>query len=164
MKAYHFLKDNMCGGYGKEPPWKVGETRSVEGKLEMCSWGYHASPSWLAALNYAQGGMACIVELSGDILKDENKSVAQTRKLIEARDSSKTLREFACQCAERALKRAKITDERSWEAVKVARLYSKGKATLRELDAAGDAAWDAEVAWQKRTLNKLMRQLFKEEK
>ena len=42
MKAYHFLKDNMCGGYGDEPAWKIGEQRRAKGNLEMCRRGYHA--------------------------------------------------------------------------------------------------------------------------
>jgi len=200
MKAYHFLKDNMCGGYGGEPPWKIGEERKVEGELMMCRWGYHASPNWYDALTYARGSMACIVEISGEIIKDTDKYVARKRKLIDARDAEKALRTWGCDCAERALKKAKVTDKRSWNAVKVARLYNEGKATQEELfaawaaagdaardaawdaagdaardaaraaawaaarDAARDAAWDAagdaEIKWQKRHLNKLMKELF----
>jgi len=174
MKAYHFLKDDMTGGYGKEPAWKVGEERTVEGELSMCKWGYHASPSWYDALGYSKGNMACLVELSGEIKKDTDKYVARTRKLIDARNAEKVLRAWACDCAERALRKGKVTDGRSWNAVKVARLYNEGKATKEELwaaaRAAGDAAWDAaraagdagdaEIKWQKRRLNKLMKELF----
>ena len=180
IKAYHFLKDDMCGGYGNESVWKVGEERKVNGKLVMCQWGYHASPSFYDALNYAKGNMACIVELSGEIIKDTDKYVARKRKLIGAKDSEKVLRAWGCDCAERALKKANVKDERSWNAIKVARLYKEGKATPKELaaarDAARDAAWDAaraaaweaareaareaEIKWQKRRLNKLMKELF----
>lgn len=56
-------------------------------------------------------------------------------------------RHFACDCAERALKAAKVKDERSWLAVEVSRRYAEGKATDEELDAArsaaGYAAWSA---------------------
>ena len=204
MKGYHFLKDNMCGGYGNELAWKIGEEREVEGELKMCQWGYHASPSFYDALSYAKGNMACIVELSGEIIKDTDKYVARTRKLIKAVNAEKVLRTWGCDCAERALKKAKVKDERSWNAIKVARLYNEGKATHQELatardaawdaaraaawdaaraaardaaraaardaawDAARDAAWDAawaaaraaEIKWQKRYLNKLMKELF----
>ena len=188
MKAYHFLKDNMCGGYGNEPAWKEGEERTVEGKLEMCEWGYHASPSWYDALGYARGNMACIVELSGEIIKDTDKYVARTRKLIKVVNAERALRTWGCDCAERALKKAKVTDERIWNAITVARLYNEGKATKEELAAraaaraaaweaawaawaatreaawaawpARAAAWDAATKWQKRHLNKLMRELF----
>ena len=146
MKAYHFLKGNMCGGYGSEPAWKIGEERSIKGKLVMCEHGYHASPSWRDALSYAKGNMACIVELSGEIVKDTDKYVARTRKLIDARNAEKVLRTWSCDCAERALKKAKVKDERCWDAIKIARLYNKGKATKEELAAAEFAARSAALA------------------
>jgi len=72
---------------------------------------------------------------------------------------AKTLRLFACDCAERALRRERKArrepDARSWEAIKVARRYARGLATAEEL-AAGDAAWaaarDADWAAQTRHL------------
>ena len=142
VKAYHFLKDDMCGGYGNEPAWKEGEERSVKGKLLMCMHGYHASPSFYDALNYAKGNMACIVELSGEIIKDTDKYVATKRKLIKVVNAEKILRTWSCDCAERALKKAMVKDGHGWNAIKVARLYNEGKATKDELDAAWGAAWD----------------------
>jgi hypothetical protein len=54
------------------------------------------------------------------------------------------LRMFACDCAERALLREREAgrepDQRSWDAVAVARSYTEGKATSGELDAVRDAA------------------------
>ena len=207
IKAYHFLKDNMRGGYGDEPAWKIGEEREVKGNLEMCRWGYHASPSFYDALGYARGNMACVVELSGKIIRDTDKYVASKRKLLKAVNTEKVLRTWGCDCAERALKKAKVKDERSWNALKVARLYNEDKATKKELAAAraagdaaraaawdagdaardaartaawaaGDAAWaaawaagaartaawgvarSAEVKWQKRHLDKLMKEVL----
>ena len=173
MKAHHFLKDNMRGGYGNEPAWKVGEERDIgDNNLKLCSRGYHSSPSWYAALGYAPGNMACLVEVSTPVEKDISKQLSRKRKLIRAVNAEKVLRAWGCDCAERALKKTKDTDERSWNAIKIARLYNEGRATKNELDAARDAAraagaardaaWDAEVRWQKRHLNKLMRELFKE--
>lgn len=52
-------------------------------------------------------------------------------------------RHFACDCAERALKMAKLEDKRSWLAVEVGRRYAEGEATDEELDAARDAAESA---------------------
>ncbi len=56
---------------------------------------------------------------------------------------AETLHEFALWCAETALTKANVTDERSWNALKVKRLWLDGKATDKELDAAMDAARDA---------------------
>jgi membrane protein involved in colicin uptake len=143
--------------------------------------------------------MACIVDLVNPV-KDDDKWVSNTCTIIKMVDASKALRTFACDCAERALKLNNVTNERSWNAITVSRLYNEGKATKGELadargaaraaardaawdaareaawdaawvaardaaraaawDAAWAAAWDAERAWQKRHLNKLMKQLF----
>ena len=66
-----------------------------------------------------------------------------------------TLHEFACRCAEGELRKAGVTDDRSWNAIRVKRLWIEGKATDTELAAARAAtaraataraaAWDA--AW-----------------
>jgi hypothetical protein len=59
------------------------------------------------------------------------------------------LRLFACDCAERSLIREREAgrepDERSWNAVAVARRYANGEVTDEELEAAWYAAWSA--AW-----------------
>jgi len=57
---------------------------------------------------------------------------------------------WACDCAERSLKKArsegKEPDSRSWKAVEMARLYLLGAVTEEELKNAEDAAWDARTA------------------
>ena len=188
------MKDDMTAGSGNEPAWTIGEERTFEGNITICESGYHSSPSWYDCLNFAPGNMACIVEISKPIKSDQSKHVSRTRKLVDARNAEKVLRTFACDCAERALRKTKVTDERSWNAIKTARLYNEGKANKEDLDtawaaaraaamdaawdaawaaamdAAWDAAWaaaraaarDAEISWQKRHLNKLMKELFKE--
>jgi len=165
MQAYHFLKEDMRAGSGKEKSWKVGEERTVPkpDRVSLCAYGYHSASSWRDALSYAPGPVACIVEVSDPINKDDTKQVSATRKLLAAKDVSKELRLFACDCAERALKRERKAgrepDERSWKAIIVSRRYANGEATLEELqaawnaarnaaDAARNAAWNAaDAAW-----------------
>jgi len=149
VKAYHFLKENMKAGSGTEPAWKIGEEREHKGKLAMCSRGYHSSLNWYDALSYAPSNMACIVEVSGETINDTGKSVSRKRKLIDARDAEYVLREWGCDCAERALRKAREKDARSWNAITVARFYNDGFATKEDLAAARDAAWDAarDAAW-----------------
>ena len=50
------------------------------------------------------------------------------------------LRHFSCDCAEQALALVPQPDQRSLEAIAVARLFADGKASQEELDAASDAA------------------------
>lgn len=68
----------------------------------------------------------------------------------EGATSERVQRRFACDCADRALMRARAAGrepaEASWNAVKVARRYADGKATTDELNAARTAAWAAEWA------------------
>jgi len=88
----------------------------------------------------------------------------------------KTLRLFACDCAERILKAEqkaeRKTDIRSWKAIEVSRLFVYGEATKKELDAARDAAgaaawaaagaaardaaWAAEHKWQIKHLKEML--------
>ena len=164
MRAYHFLKDNMKAGSGNEKAWKIGEERIFKGDIVMCQRGYHSSPSWYDTLSYAPGSMACIVEIPRKgTKKDPDKSVSPKRKLVDARNAGTALRLWGCDCAERALKNAKVTDERSWTAIKVARLFAYGKATKAELAAASWDAASAEIKWQKKRLNWYMNKLFKGE-
>jgi hypothetical protein len=173
MKAYHFLKEDMRAGSGKEKPWKVGEERTVPkpDRVVLCTYGYHSAPSWRDALNYAPGSVACIVEVSDPIAHDDSKQVSATRKLVAAKDASKELRLFTCDCAERALKRERKAgrepDERSWEVIIIARRYADGKATLEELNAAYNAAYAAynaayadEIKWQRKQLARYLDAIF----
>ena len=149
MKAYHFLREDMTAGSGNEPPWAIGEERTIEGGIELCVRGYHSSPTWYDALSYTPGNMACMVEVSKPIKQDRDKQVSHTRKLLACRNAEKALRAWACDCAERALRKAGVEDKRPWKAIRVARAYNEGKASKKDLDAARAAAWVATraAAW-----------------
>ena len=181
MKAYHWLKNDMTSGSGDEKPWTIGETRTIEGDIELCRKGYHSSKSFYDALQYTPGAMACIVEISGKTIKGGDKQVSSTRKLIDARDATKVLMEFDVDCAERVLpnfEKYYPQDDRPRKAIQAARAFNKGAITQDGLSAAGSAAWlaaesaagsaarlaawSAEIKWQKQHLNKPMKKLFKE--
>jgi hypothetical protein len=141
----------MTAGSGSEPPWAVGEERSVKGTLKMCEHGYHSSPTWRDSLRYAPGFIACIVEIpKRGTLKDSDKQVSRKRKLIAARDAKRTVLLWAAECAERALLREREAgrepDKRSWKAPEVLRLFADGKATEKQMNAASYAANAASAA------------------
>lgn len=143
---YHFLKADMKSGIGNEPPWVVGESRSITDPPVLCRLGYHASSTPFEALQYAPGSVLCLVELTGVVLVDSDKAVGQGRRLVAAVNVERELRLFACDCAERALPLFELVypqDQRPREAILVARRYADGQATYTELDAARVAAWDA---------------------
>lgn len=63
--------------------------------------------------------------------------------LWEALIDAPLLHEFACRCAERALRRVENPDPRSMRAIEVKRAWIRGEATDDELEAARAAAQDA---------------------
>ena len=151
MRAWHFLRDDMTGGYGDEPAWTDGEKRTVEGELVMCSHGYHASERLIDAVTYARGSTICRVEVSKDMLIDTDKVCSRSRRLLwhlPAEVGQGILHEFACWCAEQALKAelnaGREPDPRSWQAIETKRKWVRGEATDQELAAARDAARDAQ--------------------
>ena len=143
---------------GNEKPWKVGETRTVKGKLIECEWGYHYSPDWESAIKgrFLYGPMACIVRVD-----DANlcgfKGVTATRTLVEAYDVTSAMRAFAADEAERALmaerKAGREPDPRSWAGMKAAWGAANGTVTLQELSAARSAAESAARSAQAKRFN-----------
>ena len=149
VKAWHFLPQDGRLRYGSNELVEVGKVLRVRSPLQMCRRGLHASLRLIDALQYAPGPIVCRVECGGEIEKDTNKLVAETRKVLWMYDASAVLHEFACRCAEDALALIEKPDPRSVAAIAVKRLWLAGKATDEVLAAAGaaarDAAWDA--AW-----------------
>jgi hypothetical protein len=133
----------MRSAYGDEQPWAVGETRRMYGRIALCERGYHSSPSWLDALQYASGPIACVVDVSKPAAKDGDKQVSRRRTLLSAFNAERELRLFAADCAARALGRerhqGREPDPRSWRAVKVAIRWALGLEPSAEWEAAREA-------------------------
>ena len=146
MLGWHFCRNDKCLGFGDGRHIRTGRTLKVKPPIVFCKRGLHASKRIIDALHYSQGSIICRVKLSGQIIYDTDKAVAAERTVLWMKNATNILNEFACLCAERALKKAKVTDERFWNAIKVKRLWLIGKATNKELDVAWEAARNA--AWR----------------
>jgi hypothetical protein len=113
-------------------------------KPVLCERGYHASLRALDSLPYAPGTTICRVEMSGHIEHDTDKLVASERRVLWMADATMVLHEFACRCAEDALRAERAEgrepDPRSFAAIETKRRWILGKATDDELAAARDAA------------------------
>lgn len=146
-RYYKFLNADGTPCHGGSGKWHLPKNGKpgrwmpkIKGDLILCQNGYHLVrddhlPSFLGPAMYR-------VEYAGEIIPDTDKAAVRHARLlyrIEAYTDSR-LRHFATDCAERALKRAKVEDERSWRAIKVARAFADGKATVGELAAAYSAA------------------------
>lgn len=147
MKLKHFLCEDMRSLRGNEPPWTVGETRTLKGEISLCVRGYHGSLTWRDALTYTPGPVATIIDLQGDLQHGGDKIVGRTRTLLQATDVSRELRLFACRCAKRMLLRRREAghepDGQCWDAVKVAQQYAVGEVSGEELQAARNASYRA---------------------
>jgi hypothetical protein len=132
-------------GHGDEPGWRDGEERTVARPEDvcMCEWGYHAADSWLIALPWAPGPIACRVRL--EVAHRENGKLVGPRRLLVAHvDASPELRLFAVDCAERILQRERSAgrelERASWKVVEASRRYARGEIGTTELERAAAEA------------------------
>ena len=147
IEAWHFLPDNGRLRYEDNRKPSIGRIYRATGELSLCKNGMHASTDIMDALSYAPGSILCRVEIIPPYLTGDDKVCGRGRKILWKIDAEMLLHEFACRCAVRALRIAKVTDARCWDAIKVKRRWIAGKADNSELAAARDAAraaaWDA---------------------
>jgi len=143
---WHFCHTDKDGiprlGFDDNREVKVGETLTVQGKPVLCEHGLHASIDLWDALAYAHGfgWNLCRVELSGEVVHGDEKSVASARKVIAMLDpatTDKLLRDYACWCALQVI--------HMWDAPSIVRQYLEtGNESLR------GAAWEAASAERKK--------------
>ena len=165
MTLYKVLDKDGCSVHGGNAQWSLphgeqpGEWMPPIDDLKMCESGYHlveadSLSQWLVAncriFEAESGGGRETKPLDG-------KHCCHSARLPrEMAWNDRIARLFACDCAERALTHDTGPDQRSVNAIAVARKFANGEATDDELAAARDAAWaaacaaarDAEVKWQ----------------
>ena len=152
---YKVLNEDGSCFHGGEGVWPLptedgpGEWVEVEGDLIACRNGLHGCRpkdlfEWF-------GPAIFVMEYEGEVVVAGDKVVGRKARLVKrtAWDES-TARLFAADCAERALKgernAGREPDPRSWEAVRVARAFARGRASDGDQAAARAAAWDAAQA------------------
>ena len=140
VKAWHFLSANKRLGYSDGRQVRLGRTLKIKGQPKLCEHGLHASRRLIDALKYAAGPIICRVDVGGDIDEGAGKLTGAERTPEWWINGTNLLHEFACRCAEDALRLAHVTDERCWNAIKVKRAWLAGKASDEELAAAESAA------------------------
>jgi hypothetical protein len=99
IEAWYFSKRDKKLRYGDNRQIRVGITHKVKGELKLCKKGLHASKNILDALNFAPSSYIWRVELSGEIIEDDNKLCASERKYLWGFSASKVLEEFSRWCA-----------------------------------------------------------------
>jgi hypothetical protein len=149
IRGYKFITDEMKSSNG-DCTWKLNEWKTHNGKIELCSSGFHACRTALQSLSYVYGNRWFIVEASGDINEKEgDKFVSSEMRLIKELPVKEIVVKFSCVCARRSLKNFKKqfpNDKRPEEAIQAAEDYMFKKITLEELNVKMSAAWSAEGA------------------
>jgi hypothetical protein len=132
MRAWHFSNSDCTLEYDDNRKILLGKSLSVKCKPILCEQGLHGSVKIIDALNYAKGPVIWRVDITGCVVKGNDKIVGQKRKAIAGGiDISDTLREFARWCALRVI--------HLWDAPEIVIEYFKtGDKNLRA--AASDAA------------------------
>ena len=142
IQAWHFLPASRVPRWGYVRPCYVGQTLTARGELKLCNNGMHASRRAIDALYYAPGPVVCRVELSGEIIEDDDKLCARRRTIIAMADATDTLRAWSRWCA------LQVID--MWDAPDVVREYmTTGDEALRDAAcracaSARAAAWASE--------------------
>ena len=147
MLAYHYLKEDMTAGHGDEPPWKVGEKRSVKGKLVICEHGYHSCPTPADGLAYLSGPMLCLDEIGRPQKQTpghEDKYLSRSRQLLKVVDMSVPLRLLMCDIADRENARyeretGKKVPQEALDSVLAGRKFAAGEIAAEEMEKANAA-------------------------
>jgi immunity protein 5 of polymorphic toxin system len=137
------------GGSGK---WsvpngkKAGKWMPAIKDVALCSRGYHVVtleqlPNWIGPTLYE-------VEIRGEVIAGDDKSVAEQARLIRKVDTwnDKTLRLFAADCAEHVLElyeKSYPDDKRPRNAIQAARDFANGLIDKDAANAAANAAYAA---------------------
>jgi len=100
VRAYHFVGRRLRDG---QPVPEDGVKLVFHGEPILCKQGLHASRHPSDALKYAPGPTLCLVDVSGQIVEDEDKLVGTERTIIRRIDATELLRYFARMLAVSAL-------------------------------------------------------------
>ena len=95
MIGLYFARKERKLRYGDNRTIRIGRTHKVKPPIKLCERGLHASKRPMDALEYAPGPILYLVELSGEIIHGDDKSVATERTYLSGFDATELLREFA---------------------------------------------------------------------
>ena len=124
-RYWHFIGSDRKLANGDSRLVEAGQTYTIDCRPSLCELGLHASKNPLDALNYAPGMIVCRVELGGNIIHSDDKSVATERKVLWIADAEDVLNEFGRWCALQVIG--------LWDAPDVVVEYLKtGNESLRE--------------------------------
>jgi hypothetical protein len=144
VRAWHFLPTDGKTANRNRRKVEAGKTYSCRGPIVLCENAMHGSRRIIDALYYAPGPIVELVDIWGDVVEQSDKLGGRHRECLWMTDISDILHEFACRCAEDALRKCGIKDKHSWAAIEAKRKWLRGEIADKELSAAWSAARSAQ--------------------
>ena len=143
MKHYKFL--NLVKGKIKSAHgncvWEVGQWKTEE-DIDICSKGFHCSDTILDALSYVKGEVLSVVETKGKNIKQNDKSVWESMRLVKAyewtKNDSVSLSIFSAELCLKNFEKLYPNDNRPRLAIEATKEYLKNPTEEN-----GSAAWSA---------------------
>src|SRR5665213_2770076 len=130
--------------------WKLGEWQKLEGTLDICNNGFHASEKPLDAMGYVNCEIMAKVEVRGKSIKQEDKQAWTEMRIVKAyewkKQDSVALSIFAAELCIRNFERVYPDDKRPREAIEAAKEWLRNPTSVSE-SAAESAASAARSAW-----------------
>lgn len=164
IKGFKFIGSDMKSQNGNHK-WEVGKWYKHDGKLEICSSGFHACRTPLQSLKYVYGDKWFIIESRRKIIDEkDDKFVCSEMRLIKEIPIAKVVKPFAIWCAKQCLinyTKQYPNDKRVSEAIEGAELYLDGKIDLKELNTRLSAARSAARSAQNKELLRLIKENVK---
>ena len=135
--------------------WKLGEWQKLEGELDICSNGFHASEKPLDTMGYVNCEIMAKVEVRRKSIKQDDKQAWTEMRIAKAyewkKEDSVALSIFAAELCIRNFERVYPDDKRPREAIEAAKEWLRNPTSVSESAAesarsAASAAWSAASA------------------
>lgn len=152
-RGFHFTTAEGRLRYGDGRLVEVGKVLTSPAPVELCRGGMHASANVIHALRNAPGTRLWRVELTGDVVTDEDKAAGRHRKAIKnLGDQRDNIVKFAQWCAGGARVQSVAAAREAWRAASQAaaamRAWAEAGVAQEAARRAAEAAWDTEQAWK----------------
>ena len=138
------LRAELSSQYNSKWQWKIGKWYKCNGGLVLCKNGFHCSRYIPEAMRYVYMEILAKVEVKGEHLDDNDKSVWREMRIIKAWEwNSLDSVAFAIYCAKRVLpifEKKYPQDKRPREAIRISELFLNNKTNARAAYAAAHAA------------------------
>jgi hypothetical protein len=124
--------------------WKLGEWQKLEGELDICSNGFHASEKPLDTMGYVNCEIMAKVEVRRKSIKQDDKQAWTEMRIAKAyewkKEDSVALSIFAAELCIRNFERVYPDDKRPREAIEAAKEWLRNPTSVSESTARSAAS------------------------